>query len=554
MSFSLSKFIKGLRISKENVVNPSNIDILPGGTAGTTTTMQAAQTANRTLTLPDETGTVLSTASTIDLDQLESVTASRALVSNGSGKISAATTTAIEIGYVNGVTSAIQTQINTVSGNLSTETAARIAGDASLESSKADVDLSNILPVTAIDINGQKITNSAAPTVGSDLTNKTYVDAAVTGGGANLTLSNLNTTSINQDLLPNAANTRSVGSASLRWANLFVSTIQNASASVIDAVNSRLVSGATTKLDWSGTDVSLNTRKLTDVSDPSSAQDAATKNYVDTTVSANVIMAPPSSQRFTSGSGTYNKNYTFIISSGSATVGATYTNNAITYTVSQTVASATQVVMSGSGAPSASGTLTKASGTGDATLTFSQVKAPLYLKVKMSGGGGGGHAGNDNNSGSSNGGSTTFGSSLLTCTGGTAGGGAPGTATVNSPAISLIEIQGETGNSSDQVANASGGAGGTNPFAGGGRGGIAVSGAGLSAVVNTGAGGGGGASNGATAGGTGGSAGGYLEAIIPAPVSATYAFAIGAGGNGATATGNGGAGGSGIVIVEEHYQ
>lgn len=40
------------------------------------------------------------------------LTASRALVSNGSGKIAVATTTATEIGHVNGVTSAIQSQLN----------------------------------------------------------------------------------------------------------------------------------------------------------------------------------------------------------------------------------------------------------------------------------------------------------------------------------------------------------------------------------------------------------------------------------------------------------
>jgi hypothetical protein len=40
------------------------------------------------------------------------LTISRALVSDGSGKVSVATTTATEIGYVNGVTSAIQTQLD----------------------------------------------------------------------------------------------------------------------------------------------------------------------------------------------------------------------------------------------------------------------------------------------------------------------------------------------------------------------------------------------------------------------------------------------------------
>lgn len=48
----------------------------------------------------------------IFLDKLEDLTASRAVVSDGSGFISAAATTSTEIGYVNGVTSAIQTQLN----------------------------------------------------------------------------------------------------------------------------------------------------------------------------------------------------------------------------------------------------------------------------------------------------------------------------------------------------------------------------------------------------------------------------------------------------------
>jgi len=48
----------------------------------------------------------------IALSKLAATTVSRALVSDGSGVVSPATTTATEIGYVNGVTSAIQTQLN----------------------------------------------------------------------------------------------------------------------------------------------------------------------------------------------------------------------------------------------------------------------------------------------------------------------------------------------------------------------------------------------------------------------------------------------------------
>lgn len=63
--------------------------------------------------------------------------------------------------------------------------------------------------------------------------------------------------------------------------------------------------------------------------------------------------------------------YTFTVTSANATVGATYTNNGITYTVASTITAATTLVMTGTGAPTASGTLTKATGAGDATITFS---------------------------------------------------------------------------------------------------------------------------------------------------------------------------------------
>jgi len=53
-----------------------------------------------------------------------SLTASRALATDGSGNITAATTTATELGYVNGVTSAIQTQLNTHTTNIATNATA----------------------------------------------------------------------------------------------------------------------------------------------------------------------------------------------------------------------------------------------------------------------------------------------------------------------------------------------------------------------------------------------------------------------------------------------
>jgi len=61
--------------------------------------------------------TITGGATTITSSDL---TVSRALVSNASGKVAVATTTSTELGYVNGVTSAIQTQIDAKTSKLIT--------------------------------------------------------------------------------------------------------------------------------------------------------------------------------------------------------------------------------------------------------------------------------------------------------------------------------------------------------------------------------------------------------------------------------------------------
>ena len=62
---------------------------------------------------------------------------------------------------------------------------------------------------------------------------------------------------------------------------------------------------------------------------------------------------------------------TFTVSSAAATVGAVYTSAGFTFTVLSTIAAQTTLLTTASGFPGNSGTLTKVSGTGDATITFS---------------------------------------------------------------------------------------------------------------------------------------------------------------------------------------
>lgn len=281
---------------------------------------------------------------------------------------------------------------------------------------------------------------------------------------------------------------------------------------------------------------------------------------------ATTITAPMSSQVFTTGSGTYNKDYTFVITSGSATVGATYTNNSVTFTVHATVSSATQVVMSGNGAPASSGTLTKATGTGDATLTFSQFLAPIALKVTVVGGGGAG-GGSATGTGSSNGGG--------------GGGGGTAFATFINPAATYAYAVGGGGAG---ASNASGGSGTSSTFnstvtGGGGTGGNAggvSTGIGIPAsTAGAGGTGSGGDINIAGSSGqpgikqdttnsvSGAGGGSYLGggALSRSNSSGTGTAGgnYGGGGSGGCmvssgAASTGGAGATGIVIVEEYYQ
>ena len=52
----------------------------------------------------------------IAFSKMEDLTASRALVSDGSGDVSVSAVTSTEVGYLDGVTSAIQTQLNPKAG------------------------------------------------------------------------------------------------------------------------------------------------------------------------------------------------------------------------------------------------------------------------------------------------------------------------------------------------------------------------------------------------------------------------------------------------------
>jgi hypothetical protein len=75
-----------------------------------------------------------------------------------------------------------------------------------------------------------------------------------------------------------------LGANTLAWLTGYFSDVRanNTGARVNLSSGGALQTGATVKLDWSGTDLSVNSRKITNVNDPTAAQDVATKAYADT--------------------------------------------------------------------------------------------------------------------------------------------------------------------------------------------------------------------------------------------------------------------------------
>jgi hypothetical protein len=199
----------------------------------------------------------------------------------------------------------------------------------------------------------------------------------------------------------------------------------------------------------------------------------------------------------------------------------------------------TQVFTSGSG------TYTK-----PANVTWIEVEM-------VGGGGGGAGSGTTPGSGGTGGNTTFGSSLLTANggNGAVASAGAGGGTASTGAAIIIISRQGGSGQNGSGLVSTAGGNGGISLYGATGWGGAPGAGAGVAAFTNSGSGGGGGGVNATVNGGGGGGAGGFVRAIITAP-AATYAYAVGAAGTaGTTGTGGaaGGAGGSGYIVVKEYY-
>ena len=259
-----------------------------------------------------------------------------------------------------------------------------------------------------------------------------------------------------------------------------------------------------------------------------------------------------------SGTGNHLLTYYFGTASANATAGATYTNNGSTYTVVTTISAGQLLQMTGPAAPNLSGTLTRLSGTGDATIAFYAYRDAVSMRVRMVGGGAGGQGSGTSPGTPGSGGDTTFGNGTTVLTAGGAAATTPGAASIAGATGIGISGGQPSGNGIALGGGAAGGtSGGSSALGGAGRGGEgAVGGAG---ATNTGGGGGGAGDNGGNVpGGHGGPSGAYVDVTVVNPFN-NYTFGVGAGGTGGTAgTGTGaaagGAGGSGGIWVVEYFQ
>lgn len=112
--------------------------------------------------------------------------------------------------------------------------------------------------------------------------------AAPAATGANTSLSNLTTTSINQDLLPSGDATRVLGSAALRWTSVYTNALRQDANNYIQ-LSGLAYSGGNKKIDWSGNDVTVSGTNFIRADGPGSLS-AIIQTYVHSiSLSANVV-------------------------------------------------------------------------------------------------------------------------------------------------------------------------------------------------------------------------------------------------------------------------
>jgi hypothetical protein len=261
-------------------------------------------TADRTITLPNVSGTVVTSgdAGTVTATMLASDSVTTVKITDlnvTTDKLAAGAVTTAKITDANVTADKLAADSVTTAKILdSNVTAAKIASDAVTTVKILDANVTDA-KLAANSVTNAKIADSAVDTAEIAASAVTAVKLATDAvetlkiKDANVTAAKLASDSVETAKIVNSAVTEGkIADGAVTSAKILDGTIVNADINASAAIAQSKIDGLTTSLSdklalaggtMSGA-IAMGTSKITGLGDPTSAQDAATKNYVDTTV------------------------------------------------------------------------------------------------------------------------------------------------------------------------------------------------------------------------------------------------------------------------------
>jgi len=280
--------------------------VFEGATADAyeTTLAVVDPTADRTITLPDVTGTVVTTGDTgtVSATMLASDSVTTAKITNANVTAAKLASDSVETAKIvdANVTAAKLAADSVTTAKIvdSNVTAAKLASDSVTTAKILDANVTDA-KLASNSVTNAKIADSAVDTAeiaASAVTAaKLATDAVETLKikDANVTAAKLASDSVTTaKILDSNVTTAKIADSAVTSAKIANDTIVNADINTAAAIDQSKIANLTTDLSnklalaggtMSGA-IAMGTNKITGLGDPTSAQDAATKNYVDTTV------------------------------------------------------------------------------------------------------------------------------------------------------------------------------------------------------------------------------------------------------------------------------